>query len=105
MAKRDTIRGVPCRRISYTEPKTLDAERSAVRRSNLAQQRCIIVAANYPCFCTRVTRMGIEKQRCNDSADFYSRRFLDSVAKEQSLININSLCISFIILLARSFFG
>lgn len=41
--------------------------------------------------------MGIEKQRC-DSADFYSRRFLDSVAKEQSLININSLCISFIIL-------
>lgn len=45
--------------------------------------------------------MGIEKQRC-DSADFYSRRFLDSVAKEQSLININSLCISFIILLARS---
>lgn len=48
--------------------------------------------------------MGIEKQRC-DSADFYSRRFLDSVAKEQSLININSLCISFIILLARSFFG
>ena len=57
--------------------------RAATSRSNLAQQRCIIVAANYPCFCTRATRAGIDNVATRPIF-ILEQRFLESLLQRNN---------------------